>query len=222
MKCSDYHHQWQERLDEGAPSARPGSDEHLAECAECRSLQAAAGRLEEGLRLLRPPLPPLGLAARTTATVLAERRGRLRRRWYGCAVAASVMLVAWAAYRGLGPFGPVPPETPVVRQEPPPNPPLALPSLNENVEEVSSALVGILNQTADKALEPGRVLLPGRVSVPVLSGSAWHPALEAPAPFFEDARQSVAHFGPVASLGRFVNYFTQEIPTPESPPKQGL
>ena len=53
MTCSLYQDLLQQRLDGVGPEASDDVRRHLAECPECRALDAAAGRLREGLRLLQ-------------------------------------------------------------------------------------------------------------------------------------------------------------------------
>jgi hypothetical protein len=69
-------------------------DEHLADCAECRSVDAEYAAQRAELLALRPPAPPRDLWARTSAALdseaarhpsrvarPADRRGRQGRRW---------------------------------------------------------------------------------------------------------------------------------------------
>lgn len=77
MNCTQSHDLLQQRLD-GVPIAeRVALDRHLADCSECRMLHAAAARLEDGLRLLSPPVLPEGLAATIAENVAADRRRRM-------------------------------------------------------------------------------------------------------------------------------------------------
>jgi predicted anti-sigma-YlaC factor YlaD len=206
----------QQRLD-GEPKSEPDSVErHVGQCPACRALEAAAERLEEGLRLLRPVAPPQDLGSRIVAEVLAGRRQRERlryRRWaLAGAVAASLLLAVFAGY-SWRPNGPGAMVKDLKHQEPAPTTPKDA-SLDESVQEASSALVSLMNRTADQAVEQGRVLIPP-VPVPALpAADAWQAPLEQPVASLRTARQGVAAgLEPVTkSAVRAVNLFWREIP----------
>jgi hypothetical protein len=101
MNCSESHNLLQQRLDGAPVPDQVALDRHLAECAECRSLHAAAGRLEEGLSLLPSPAQPDGLNDRIVRALLAERRAarRFRRRvLVATSLAAGLLVVALGLY----------------------------------------------------------------------------------------------------------------------------
>jgi hypothetical protein len=158
MNCRDYQNWLQSDFDGGAGIA-PGSPEHRASCPDCASLEAAARRLRQGLRLLTVPAVPAGLTGRVVAGVLADRRRRhrFRRRFLGVlALAASVLLIA------LSPLWPRP--LPVRETT---NRPLQAhkdaaptPSLRERVAAMAPAVAGLTTRALDWAVDDTRVLLP--------------------------------------------------------------
>src|SRR5262249_45080787 len=101
MTCVEFQNLWQQRLD-GAPlPERSIFERHLAECPDCRLHHAAAGRLEEGLRLLQLPAPPNALTRRIVDRLLAERQSRKlvrQRLLIAAAVAASVVIASVIGY----------------------------------------------------------------------------------------------------------------------------
>jgi anti-sigma factor RsiW len=143
MNCPDCHDLLQRWLDGEALPERTALNQHLAGCTECRERFAAARRLRAGLGALPRPEAPPQLAGRTVARVLADRRGRLRRRrlWAGVALAASVLL-AVGVYFWLQPS---PPGIKVVAKKDEPQPG---PSLAQAVREAREAMAAI----ADRAL----------------------------------------------------------------------
>src|SRR5262249_3965595 len=94
MNCPECQDLLQYRLDGRAPHDPVPVEPHLAGCADCREWYSAAGRLEDGLRLLTPPAPPSGLTDRVVALALADRRRRARRwAWAGSAAAVAAGLL---------------------------------------------------------------------------------------------------------------------------------
>lgn len=218
MSCFEFQHLLQQRLD-GGPQPQPDAGErHAGQCPACRALEAAAERLEEGLRLLRPPAPSEDLGKRIVAGVLAERRRRNQLRYRRLAlvgaVAASLLLAVFLG-RAWRPEVPQP-VAKDSRHAEPPAVPSRDPSLDESVQEAGSALVSLMNRTADQAVEQGRVLIPPvQVAMPALpSADAWQAPLEQPAASLRTARQGVAAgLEPVTnSAVRAVNLFWREIP----------
>src|SRR5262249_30611130 len=160
---------------DGLPVDSPGLlDQHLATCPACREQWAAVLRLQDGLRLFAPPLPPPGLAQRIAGRALAEGRARQRRRrWLraACALAAAVLLVVLG-----GKDRPRPP----VAALPRPAQPVAMsaPSLRESVAEAGSAVVNLTRRTADETVGQTRLLLP--VVVQTAQEETPLPSLEPP------------------------------------------
>ncbi|OAI53575.1 hypothetical protein AYO44_04070 [Planctomycetaceae bacterium SCGC AG-212-F19] len=184
MNCTEAQDLLQRRLD-GAGSDHPaGLAQHLAACGECRLLHAAAGRLEEGLRLMpRPmprPMPPPALRTSIVAGVLADRRRIQRRRRvvFGMALAASVGFFMLAALTYYSPpqgdnwaaskireihnyFWPQPPLQPVLVAKDPidsPRLPEEAPSLRASVAEAGTAMAALTRRTTNETVEQTRFL----------------------------------------------------------------
>ena len=218
MSCSEFQRLLQQRLDgEPQPESNP-SERHTAQCPACRALEATAERLEEGLRRLRPPVVSDDLGQRIVAGVLAERRQRDRLRYRRLAlvgaVAAGLLLAVFLGYsRRPATSEPMAKDS---KRQLPPTVPSRDPSLDESVQEASSALVSLMNRTADQAVEQGRVLIPPvQVAMPALPpADAWQAPLEQPVASLRTARHGVAAgLEPVTnSAVRAVNLFWREIP----------
>jgi hypothetical protein len=151
MNCSDFENAVQRRLDGLGAPGRSELDAHLAHCPECRTLDEAASRLEEGLALMRASasMPPIGMRERIVRQALAERRAGLqRRRLTALALAASVAFAIVLSRNWL---------TSPVR---PPANEVAHPSLKKSVRDAQLALTSIVNRTAGTAIDEGRSLLP--------------------------------------------------------------
>lgn len=206
MNCPDCQQLLQERLD-GLPIREPAElEKHLAGCAACRGLHAAAGRLLEGLRHLKPPAPPAGLQDVIVREVLADRQARLvfRRRLIAVSAVAAGLLLAVATMFTLvqQPTGPtivvVPtpatpkvPDTPVVARKP---------SLRGSVADAGEAFVSLTRRTANETIAPTRLLVPEKVpaSLPEV------PAIETPMPsVWTGAGQGVSSgLEPIANSAR--------------------
>jgi hypothetical protein len=214
MNCTDCQERLQARLDgEGVPADEIAA--HLATCPECRELEAAARRMQAGLRLLTPPVPPGGFAERVTAGVLADRRRRVRRRlaFVGVvtALAASVLVVLFIAPGddGRTPAGWVKREYYAVREHyfpwtlsdrslpqlplsvPPPSEEAPAPSLNDNMAEATSAVASLARRTADETVSNGQLLVP-TVPLPMTEPEVLGPPLEPPAQSLREAGHGVA------------------------------
>lgn len=169
MGCADVHHWLQRRLDGEFREAPAIVERHLASCPRCRAQEAAAQRLDWALHRQPLPVPPAGFARRITVQALADRQRRLRTRqlWIGAALAASLLVVlSLLSFRsrqtpGLSPVV----DQPLARLAPPVERPPAPASVDRNVAEAGSALVGLVNRTRQEALEQGRMLWATGVSV---------------------------------------------------------
>jgi hypothetical protein len=212
MNCSEFHDLLQRRLDGIDRFDQAVADRHVAECPTCRSWLNAAEHLENGLRHSRLPSPPSKLADRIVRRVVGTYRRRVvYHRFAAAAVAAGLLVAAFVGYQWRWASGPSEPA--VAKGEPRAEAAL---SLRDNVDGAVDALTGLVNQTAEKALEPGRSLLPDKISVTLLTETA---ARQSPAkvavPSLREASQGVTSFAPVAGLGRFFNYFAQDLPAME-------
>jgi hypothetical protein len=95
MNCSECQDRLLARLDGDTVAEGAELERHLHDCADCRGLRATVARLDDGLRLLPTPTPPVNFAATVTSSVMAERHARQRReRWTQVAALAAAMLLA--------------------------------------------------------------------------------------------------------------------------------
>lgn len=215
MNCPEAQIFLQHQLD-GHPPEGDSSElaRHLAECAACRSLEAGARRLREGLRFLAPPLPPADLTRRIVSQALAQHRRRTRhRRLLRLAVAACLLVsLAW----GLSRPKPSVPDLPVAQREPDrPPPPAPAPSLQEGVQQAGDALAALTRQLADSTRAPTRLLTP----MPLPDAAAvlppdLQPEVARTAASLRETRETmVAGLEPVTtSARRAVDLFMREIP----------
>jgi hypothetical protein len=214
MNCDDCRQQLQARLDGGTVPA----DEiaaHLAACPECQGLEAAARRLQTGLRLLTPPAPPAGSAERLVAGVLTDRRRRIRRRRLAfagtaTALAAALLLALFALPDGRGSRdwltqawdavkerffpGPTLTDWDLATDEPSDPHPVEespAPSLNDNMAKATSAMASLARRTADETVSNGQLLVPA-VSLPMTEPEVLGPPLEPPAQSLREAGHGVA------------------------------
>jgi hypothetical protein len=225
MNCSEFQNWLQARLD-GESSADAGDVErHQAVCSSCRDLHTAAQRLVHALKAQVHPALPGGMSDHIVSAVLGEiaTQGEAQKRWnrrlgVTAALAASLLLAAlgyswWQSNRKPGPRNP---ESFANKNEKSP-PAQTQPSLN--IQEAGSALVALVNRTADETVSQSRVLLPQQVSAPSLPVSQdWQTNLEPGAESLREAQEGVAQgFEPVTSSARrAVNLFLREIPPMEA------
>jgi predicted anti-sigma-YlaC factor YlaD len=226
MNCSDFHHVLQQRLDGEFDFDHDGVHRHLADCHQCRTRFAAARQLEDGLRLLAPPVPPAGLAGRITARVLTARRATLgwrRSMMTTAALAASLLLAAIFGYPAWHPQKPKPhQEEPQFANIQPPTPAAPPVSLNRSAEEAGSALAALVERTTGETMGQGRLLLPAAVSSPSLPGvNLWPQPLDPPVRSLREAGQGLSDgLEPVAvSARRAVNIFFRQL-TPREPERR--
>lgn len=224
MTCDDCRRHLQARLD-GESAAEDDLRAHLASCADCRALGTAAHRLRVGLLATAVPTPPAGLADRIVAGVLADHRRRRRRRALvvaaaGLAVAASVVLALVLKDR----LAPSPSGFVQNDPGPPANPPAAPPpSLNENMEQATSAVASLARRTADETMSNGQLLVPS-VPLDMPPEEVLGPPLESPAQSLREAGQGVVTgLEPVTtSARRALDMFLRDMPPMGPETKSGL
>jgi hypothetical protein len=219
MNCHASRELLQERLD-GVPVESPQWLEHLRQCSDCRALEAASRRLQEGMRLLAAPLPPPDLAARIAARVRYDRhraRHRARRRWAVTLALAAGLFIALALrldWRGKSTDteGLSPEPVAAKHVEDPPPPPTEAPSLRESVAEAGAAVASLTSHTAGETVESTRWLVP-KVSTPALPRLDLE-AIEPPTQQLREAGESVsAGLEPVTnSARRALGLFLRELP----------
>jgi predicted anti-sigma-YlaC factor YlaD len=225
MNCSQSQDLLQRRLDGEPIDDRAALDEHLAVCAECRSLHTAAGQLLDGLRLLPALAPPTMLGTNIVAAALEERRSRVlkQRLWMaGAALAAGLLIAVLMGFSGKSSSTTGLIVTEVVTPDPEPIEKMprevpTAPSLRGSVAEAGSAVVSLTRRTADETREQTRLLtealpmgtpLPGLEAVP--------PALDPPVQsVLQETSQRVSSgFEPVTSSARRAfSMFAREVTT---------
>ncbi len=226
MNCPEFQERLQQRLDGEPRAAADKIERHLAVCPSCRELETSASRLLDGLRARVVGAPPEGLKERIVTAALAEIASQrlARRQWRRGVMAASAvaagLLVAtyWGISRwGFRPESRSPGSVTVARQD---EKLVPMPAKNSlNIQEAGSALVALVNRTADETVGQGRMLLPQNVQAPNLSvAESWQPDLEPSAQAFRGAQDGVTDsLEPVTSSARrAVNLFLQEIPSLET------
>jgi hypothetical protein len=166
MNCHASRQLMQERLD-GESVESPEWLEHLQQCPDCRTLEAASRRLLEGIRQLAAPLPPPDLASRIADRIVLDRRRarrRARRRWAVTLALAACLFIALALrldWRGQPTDGEGRHPAPVAQNTPSQEDPAGQPpSLREAVTEASAALAALTSHTADETVESTRWLVP--------------------------------------------------------------
>jgi hypothetical protein len=218
MNCHAYQSLLQQRLD-GTPVESPEALEHARTCADCRALEAAARRLEDGLRRLASPLPPPDLAQRIADRVLSDRRRverRARRSLAATLALAACLLVALALrldWRTAADVGDGEPSAQNVAKVPlAPQKQPAPPTLRESVAEAGGAVASLTNQTADEAMASTRWLVP-RVPTPQLPEVKLSSIEPPTAPLREAGEGVSAGLEPVTnSARRAVDLFLRELP----------
>jgi|SRR6516164_4399646 hypothetical protein len=217
MNCLEFHNLVHRRLDGDKPPQSADAAAHLAQCPQCRALQSAVSRLENAIPFLRPPQPPRYLGKQIVAKVLARRRQMVQqriRRWVSVAVAAVVLIAAFAGYSGVF-HRPQRVVEKSIATHPRSADETQSASLQKNLDEAGSALANLFSRTTEGALEQGRVLLPGAVSLPPLPDAlAMRSTLSPPVETLRMAGHGVSTgLEPIASSARrAVNWFLQDIP----------
>jgi hypothetical protein len=218
MKCRACRERLQQSFDARGRVELPALS---ADCPDCAAWFAAARRLERGLRLLTPPAPPPGLAARVAGRVRADRRARLVRRgaWTAAVAAVAAALLVAVGARFLHP-GPAPLPAPAPSPAPSPmaqkggahdeGPPADLRVAAADAREALSALTA---RTAGETVEKTRLLLPVVVD-PSLATLDLPPPMGPPTEPFRDAGEGFsAGLEPVADHARHAaQLFVNNLP----------
>jgi hypothetical protein len=216
VNCDTLQNILQQRLD-GALIESPELNAHLRDCPDCRALEAGMRRLQEGLRLLTPPLPPPDLAARITERVFLDRRRarrRARRRWAvtlalaACLPIALLLRLDW--HRPAPETEKQGPEVSVVPDGK--GTPAPAPTLRESATEAGEAVAALTSQTADEAMGPTRWLVPNvsSPSLPKVDLAAMEPPTQ---PLREASAGVSAGLEPVTtSARRAFGLFLRELP----------
>jgi anti-sigma factor RsiW len=213
MNCLESRELLQQQLD-GQPIDRAALREHLVSCAECAALHAAAGRLQEGLRLLAAPLLPAGMRERVLFKILAEQCARRRRRRMlaGAALAASLLVALAAGFYALRPAEPTIPAGALLSaaEHLPPAPP----TFRESVAEAGTAVVSLTLRKADETVGQTRMFWPALTPPSLDNAEVLSEPLEPPARSLREAGQNLsAGLEPVASSARrAVGMFLRELP----------
>lgn len=222
MNCSESQNLLQRRLDGEPPGDSAELARHLADCAECRGLHAAAGHLEAGLRLGRPPVVPSYFTEAVVGHLLADRRGRQRRRWLvSVALAASLLLAVGLAFywQGIGfttKTVPIASSTAPIDKKiatAPVAPAAKRPSFRENMAQAGSAVASLTRRATDETLNESRMLIPETLSGPTVQG-----AIDTSAQPLREASEGVTSgLEPVTtSARRAMNMFMRDIPLTEN------
>jgi hypothetical protein len=225
-RCSAYHAFLQTHLDGRVEEALPEPLLlHTQTCPDCRAFREAVG-LFEGVFPPPAPRPSPDLTPRIIAAVLADRRQRQTRRrlvTVALAVAASVLILVGARVlwtpTGSGPVLARKPRTEPLAENKKPRVPAGEDqlALRNSLDEARSAVAALTTHTADRTVEPTRMLLPAVTSewaeFPVTSPD-WGEPLDPPAQPLGEAGQSVsAGLEPVTSSARrAVSLFFRDLP----------
>jgi predicted anti-sigma-YlaC factor YlaD len=214
MNCLEFHNLVQRRLDGDEVLPATAVSRHLAECPQCRALHSAVCRLEKALAVLQPSQPPRNLSKQIVEKVLAqhgrETNRRRMRRWATVAAAASILVSIFLGYSGIFFKTQSVVELSIARN----SGGKASASLEKNVEEAGSALVGLFSRTTTEAFQQGRDLLPDSVSLSALPDVVvLQSSLNPPVETFRVAGQGVSTgLEPIAtSARRAINLFLQDI-----------
>lgn len=220
MNCRAAHDLLHERCD-GVPIESPELIEHLRGCPDCRALDAAMRRLQDGLPLLTPPSPPPDLAERIVQRIIRDRRRarwRSRRRLLVSLALAAGLFVALALrldWRGeIAAEKTRKSEAVAVKKA---SPPIASHTLRESVREASEAMTALTQQAAGETVERTRWLVQAsRSSLPEVELS---PSIEPPTEPLRQAGEGVSMgLEPVTnSARRAVDLFLRELPTEARP-----
>ena len=180
MSCAACQEQLSQTLDGTDTPDRAALDLHLHGCAACQAYQATVLRLQTGLGLLCPPVPPPGLGARLVAAVREDQR-RLRRRAQlrlvvSFAAAACVVVgVTIALWPGRPTPRPTVPDV-VKKVDPePPTPSSATATPRQSVETAVEAMASLTARTTNQTVAETKKLMP--LVEPSLAPLTWEPTL---------------------------------------------
>jgi hypothetical protein len=221
MNCSEFQNHLQQRLDGEISANSRDVTRHLEVCRSCRDLEAAVVRLVQILKAQATPKPPDHMSDQLVSRLLDEvaSQRRVRKLWSRSLMAAAtvaacllITIVFGNSWWRTRPRPASPRADNFVKNEEKSTAQPTPPSLN--IRDAGSALVALVNRTADETVGQGRVLLPQTVSPPSLPAlEEWQPALEPDAQAFREAQEGVVTgFEPVTgSARRAVNLFLREI-----------
>ena len=225
MNCSEFENYLQQRLDGDIRANGVDIERHLAACRSCRELQSAAMRLIRALEAKATPAPPDRMSDQLVSLLLGEvaSQRRVRKLWSRSLIAAAVaacLLITIAfgnSWWRTRPRPATPRANDFVKKEEESFPQQTRPSIN--IRDAGSALVALVNRTADETVGQGRVLLPQTISAPTLQvPEDWQSSLEPETQSLRQAQEGVVTgFEPVTgSARRAVNLFLREIAPTET------
>lgn len=213
MTCHGCHERIQEHLDDPARAAEGDAEleQHLRGCPACAALYRAARRLNDGLRLLAPPVSPPDLTDRIVFAVHADRRQRRRMRFaVGIAVLAAGLLLGVGLRVFRPTSGPAPspaPEQNLANQGLKPTPAEPEPPI-----KIGDAVADATRRAANETVKETEVVLPAVVG-PVLKDFDLPMDLEPPQPLREAGSGVSTGLEPVTSSARrAVDMFLRELP----------
>jgi hypothetical protein len=219
MSC----HAWQQLLQQHLDGGCDGElEHHLRSCPDCASEQPALRRLLDGIALLAPASPPIGLADRIAGQLAAEvrRQRQLRRRRLlgslgALAAAAALLLVvgirSWWPVQGEGTHKPEAQARGT--EEPLPRPRSGeggKEPLRDSLAQAGTAVASLTTRAASETMDQTASLLP-RLPAPSLEPIA--PDSAPIEPLREASAGVSAGLAPVAdSARRAVGLFLRDLP----------
>lgn len=207
MNCTN-HQEWLQTYLDGEPQNSPETEAHRTSCPACRVLFATARALRAGLSRLPSPVLPEGMPDSVVCCVLDDRRRgiRLRRVAVVVALAASLLLVTFLALPLFRKD--VVPEPSLARQASPPEP-----SLQENLEHGTTAVVDLTRRVTDETVGQSRLLLPAIFPDMPLPDTLALVALNMPAESLRGVQETVSEsLEPVTtSMRRAMDLFRRNL-----------
>ncbi|MBI2805196.1 MAG: hypothetical protein HYX68_09490 [Planctomycetes bacterium] len=219
MNCLDCQDLLQKRLDGDPLGNGEALEQHLNQCAPCRETHAAAALLLETLPRIAPPGAPADFARTVTAEVLRDRRVRLakmrRRVWVTAALAASVLMMLFAAYWWLPRTAPEEPQQPFVKLPPKIDPPKKILVPPPKMPEPRNGFASLTERMADTTRDHAKVVLvaasldgveklPAVNDLPMLDGGVREAGQEV-----SDGVRAVAR-----NARKALDFFAREMPMP--------